>query len=199
MTRLQPSLPVSFSLMAHGPQADNTRHPGVLFDLMLFLRPISCQSESPLVVRKLSPLNPGFLSILLPCFNPVHCIYLDYSGKFLNGLAFPPFPSPFQRVSSRHDIIIADKVTCPSVSINTFALTRPFDLQRIKQCRLHILLRWLPLTYLSCIHLNVTSPGSLSHINLQRKIIDIRRIYLQGRDFHLVPRMIPILRTVLSM
>lgn len=36
-------------------------------------------------------MNPGFLSILLSCFNPVHCIYLDYSGKFLNGLAFPPF------------------------------------------------------------------------------------------------------------
>lgn len=38
-----------------------------------------------------------------------------------------------------------------------------------------------------------------SHINLHRKIIDFRRIYLQGRDFRLVPQMIPILRTVLSM
>lgn len=133
--------------MAHGPQADNTRHPGALFNLMLSSVTSAVNQNVPWL----------YVTSQASCWCAMCCIYLDYCGKFLNSLALPPFPSPFQRVSSRHDIIIADMVTCPSVSINTSALTWPFVLQRIKQCRLRILLRWLALTLFSCLHLNVPS------------------------------------------
>lgn len=185
------------SLMAHGPQADNTRHLGVLFNHMLSSVTSAVNQKVPWLYVTLVLWTQASCrfscSALIPC---VVFIWLFWWVPKWSRISSLSFPIPVSQLQAwHHHCRYGDMLFCFHQHFCSYTALCPSENQAMQTPYPPQMATFnlLAMSALKC-HFSWQS-----HTNLQRKIIDFRRIYLQERDFRLVPWMITILRTVLSM